>query len=270
MALLALAVSPLGVAAQRPDSVKVGQRIQDNSFFVEEAYNQEPGVVQHIGSFVRANDGGAIFFFTQEWPYRGMQHQLSYTIPMVHGARGSADGTGLGDIALNYRYQLVGRSPEAALLMAPRVSLLLPTGSRERGRGNGGLGVQVNLPLTWVPLPRLATHWNAGVTIVPRARFPGAPGATTVGWNVGASAIYLASDRINFMLEGVRISNQIVGLDGSTSRGAITILSPGVRGAFDFASGLQIVPGAAYAIGMGRDQADAVLVYLSFEHPFRH
>jgi len=32
------------------------------------AYNQEGGVVQHISSFVRGDDGGWAFSFTQEWP----------------------------------------------------------------------------------------------------------------------------------------------------------------------------------------------------------
>ena len=32
--------------------------IQDNSFLIEEAYNQEAGVVQHIQTFSRARDGG--------------------------------------------------------------------------------------------------------------------------------------------------------------------------------------------------------------------
>jgi hypothetical protein len=39
--------------------------------------------------------------------------------------------------------------------------------------------------------------------------------------------------------------------------------------AFDFRSGLQIVPGAAYTIGLGpSDGARALFLYLSFEHPF--
>jgi hypothetical protein len=44
-------------------------------------------------------------------------------------------------------------------------------------------------------------------------------------------------------------------------------LSPGIRWAYNFASGLQIVPGIAFPIGFSanRDQR-AVLLYLSFEH----
>ncbi|TAK07500.1 hypothetical protein EPO44_03950, partial [bacterium] len=45
--------------------------ISDNSFLLEEAYNQEPGVAQHIFNAVYSNDPrrrGWSFNFTQEWP----------------------------------------------------------------------------------------------------------------------------------------------------------------------------------------------------------
>jgi hypothetical protein len=49
----------------------------------------------------------------------------------------------------------------------------------------------------------------------------------------------------------------------------VVFLNPGVRWAFDFDSGLQIVPGVAYTFALGADDADALFLYLSFEHPFR-
>ena len=119
----AFLVLPLSLSAQ-------SAHIADNSFLIEEAYNQESGVVQHISTFSRPDGGGAWDFgFTQEWPFRGMRHQLSYTVPVLQ-ADGS--GTGVGDILLNYRYQLVGDG-EIPLHVAPRLSLILP--NRQRGRG---------------------------------------------------------------------------------------------------------------------------------------
>ncbi len=58
--------------------------IQDNSFFVEEAYNQEPGIVQHIvnvPAFFMHGNNKVSFIFTQEWPILSQTHQFSYTIP---------------------------------------------------------------------------------------------------------------------------------------------------------------------------------------------
>jgi hypothetical protein len=80
-------------------------QIQDNSFLIEEAYNQDPGVVQHIQTFSQTTRGGAwVYTFTQEWPAPNLKHQLSYTLPMAQ--LGGAHG--IGDVALNYRYQWIG------------------------------------------------------------------------------------------------------------------------------------------------------------------
>ena len=43
----------------------------------------------------------------------------------------------------------------------------------------------------------------------------------------------------------------------------------GLRGAIDFPSGLQIVPGIAFPFGISSSSGErAVFAYLSFEHPF--
>jgi hypothetical protein len=54
-----------------------------------------------------------------------------------------------------------------------------------------------------------------------------------------------------------------------TSRMSNFILSPGMRGAFDLKSGLQIVPGVAVPLNVSGDGEGALFFYLSFEHPFR-
>jgi hypothetical protein len=48
------------------------------------------------------------------------------------------------------------------------------------------------------------------------------------------------------------------------------LLNPGVRFAINRPSGLQIVPGIAYTIGVGPSNGRrAIFLYLSFEHPLR-
>ena len=242
-----------------------GQAIQDNSFLIEEAYNQERGVVQHIGTFQRASGGDWELGFTQEWPLGGIKHQLSYTIPVQ---RGELTGTGLGDVALNYRYQLAG-NPEAATVVAPRFSVLLPTGDDELDHGSGGVGLQANIPLSYVVGPDLVTHWNAGVTVTPSARNPLGQTATTTDLNLGASAVWLLRPSFNLMVEALWLSTRSVVGEGLTTRENTGVLSPGFRMAFDVAGDLQIVPGLAYSFGLGPDSnEDAVFLYLSFEHPF--
>ena len=34
----------------------------------------------------------------------------------------------------------------------------------EKGSGTGGVGLQLNLPLSWTWGSRVVTHWNAGIT----------------------------------------------------------------------------------------------------------
>jgi hypothetical protein len=241
--------------------------IADNSFLIEEAYNQEAGVVQHISTFSRAEGGDSWdYSFTQEWPLGGMLHQLSYTIPLAHA---DGTGTGLGDIALNYRYQLAG-TEESLFHLAPRFSLLVPTGSEEEGRGAGALGFQGNIPASYVVAPAVVTHWNAGMSVIPSATGPLGSSATTVGFNLGGSAIWRVRPSVNLMLEAVWFSDQTPIGDGEAVREESAFLNPGVRWAFDFESGLQIVPGVAYTIGLGPSSGDeSLFLYLSLEHAFK-
>jgi len=262
-ALLAVASTQAGAQAQAaPPS------ISDNSFLMEEAYNQEPGVVQHISAFqlFRGADSWA-YTFTQEWPLFGRTHQLSFTVPIQRMQNGSSVATGIGDVAMNYRYQLAGGE---RLSIAPRLSLLLPTGRAKADLGAGALGVQVNVPASVVVASRLVTHWNAGGTVTPSAENAVGDKATTVAYNLGASVVWLTRPTFNALLEIVWTRKEAVTGAGRTAASDGLSISPGIRWAYNFSSGLQIVPGIAFPIGLGPSAGDdAVLLYLSFEHPFR-
>ena len=242
--------------------------IQDNSFLVEEAYNQERAVVQHISTFSRLwNSKDWSYSFTQEWPgLHNPRHQFSYTLVGMHS--GSFSGAGLGDVVLNYRYQVAG-SGETRFAFAPRLSVLLPSGDVTQGRGTGAAGVQTNLPVSIVLCRRLISHSNAGATFVPRAQSAEHFRAATVGYNVGQSLIFLAHQRFNFMLETAASRFQSVAAPGKTEWLRSLYVSPGIRWAHNFKSGLQIVPGFAIPIGVGPSAGErGVFLYLSFEHPF--
>ncbi len=260
----AAALCCTALAAQEP---VIPAPIADNSFLIEEAYNQEAGVVQHISTFTRPDGGGSwAYSFTQEWPLGGVKRQLSYTIPVLQ-ADGS--GTGLGDVALNFRYQLAGGGG-AGVHLAPRASVLLPTGDERKGRGAGGVGFQGNLPFSIRPIPRLALHANAGLTWLPSARNALQERAHTLNANLGGSAIWLLRPRFNLMVELLWLSTEQVTGPGRRTRDETVLLNPGARWAFNFPSGLQIVPGVAYTFGLGDgDGGDGLFLYLSFEHPFR-
>jgi hypothetical protein len=257
----------VAAAAPLPAQDEAPEPIADNSFLIEEAFNQERGVVQHISTFARPDGGGAwAYTFTQEWPFRGMRHQLSYTVPVLHD---EPTGTGLGDIGLNYRYQLVGLQG-GRVYVAPRLSLILPTGSESRGRGAGGAGVQANLPVSLTPAPGLALHANAGATWTPSAKSPLGASAATWNFNAGGSVIWLVRPSFNVLVELLWYGTERVVAEDATVREDVWLLNPGVRWAFNFPSGLQIVPGAAYTVALNETDGDGLFLYLSFEHPFRH
>jgi hypothetical protein len=239
--------------------------IQDNSFLVEEAYNQEDGVVQHISYMQRSFATGEwVYTQTDEWPARTIKHQFSLTMSAAHSS--AASGVGLSDTAINYRYQLRGDG-EARLAIAPRFTLLLPSGNFRLGRGAGGLGVQTNLPISVQHTRRLVTHWNAGATWMPHAR--NVLGAQAQAWNfnLGQSLVWLASSRVNGLLETIWTSTNAVTGVNTTTRREDMYLSPGIRWAHNFSSGLQIVPGIGFPMGIGPSaRQKSVIFYLSFEH----
>ena len=238
--------------------------IQDNSFLIEEAYNQEDGVVQHISFFQRLNSGDWAFTQTDEWPLRCQNHQLSLTLVGTHSANFS--GAGWGDTFINYRYQLVG-SGDTRLAIAPRFSLLLPTGSAANRRGMGGAGMQVNLPVSFQLNKRLVTHWNAGTTWVPRAQNQFHQTAGSLGANLGQSVVWLASNRFNALLETAWTSTPQVAGPGVTTPQHNLYISPGVRWAHNLRNGLQIVPGIGVPVGVGAASGQVGMIfYLSFEH----
>jgi hypothetical protein len=237
--------------------------IKDNSFLIEEAYNQEAGVVQHISTFTRpTSGGGSTFSFTQEWPVMGMKHQFSYTLPIINAGN-------IGDLAINYRYQLVGLEG-GKVAVAPRLSAIVPSGDETRGMGTGAIGIQVNLPVSIELSPALTMHANAGATLTPGAKNAVGDEATTKSIAAGGSLIWLATSTFNVMLESVWSSTDAVTGVGATDRRNSFVIAPGVRQAFNMASGMQLVPGVAFVKGLGdtSEQKD-LFFYFSIEHAFR-
>lgn len=257
------------LAAQEPKPEKPGV-IQDNSFLVEEAYNQEDGVVQHISGFTRYRQSQDwIYTFTQEWPVGGLKHQFSYTLPWQR-IRSAPDGRrGAGDIALNYRYQWLGDG-NSTVAFSPRFSLLLPTERDDQGRGSGAVGYQLNLPLSVALGSQAVTHINIGVTHTPNAKNRTGDRADLKAYNLGQSFIWLVRPTFNVMLEIAYTRGETVHGPGLKDPANSFYVSPGIRWAHNCSNGLQIVPGIAFPIGTGPSKGErGVFFYLSFEHPYK-
>ncbi len=245
---VALAWSLLAVGARveaqttSPADASRKWEITDNSFLVEEAFNQEAGVVQNIFTWTRAHNGTWNGSFTQEWPAPGMTHQLSYSVPFSS----TGEAAGIGDVLLNYRYQLrteTGGGPA----IAPRFSVILPTGRRAEGLGSGTAGLDLNLAASQ-QFGNVYAHANAGYTWLPDVQNTA---------HVAGSGIWRVAPMLNLMLEGV------------VAFGESTTLSPGFRRGWNFGQ-RQLVIGVAAPITRadGRSTA-ALLTYISYELPFR-
>lgn len=216
--------------------------ILDNSFLVEESFNQEAGVFQNIFTWLHSRDGAWAAAFTQEWPAPGVRHQLSYTIPF------SQTGTnfGINDLLINYRLQL-REETSGGPAISPRLSVILPTGRADRGLGDNVVGLQVNLPAS-KQFGDFYLHANAGFTWLPDvARTP----------NVAGSGIWRMAPMLNVMLEAVFLINESV------------TISPGFRRGWNFGD-RQLVVGAAVPVTRQKgDTTAALLGYFSYELPFR-
>ena len=262
------ALAALALTLTAPAAVFGAQdapRIADNSFLVEEAYNQESGVVQHINTLWASGPGrrALLYALTQEWPVRGQRHQLSYTIPVNLG---DGRGAGLGDLMVNYRLQLeLGRD----VVAAPRLSLAMPTGDWDRGFGTGSPGVQLAVPMSARVSRQVVLHANGGVTVSPSVRAPGGIRRAVTGWSAAGSVVGPVLLPVNLLLETLVLSDAGVSATGAIERSLDVIVSPGVRFAFELGR-MQVVPGFAVPLYLRRGiQRHDLFVYLSLEHAFR-
>jgi hypothetical protein len=241
-ALLVPAADLAAQPAAAPLDASRKWEITDNSFLVEEAFNQEPGVVQNIFTWTRGRHGTWDANFTQEWPAPGMKHQLSYSIPF--GSTG--DATGIGDVVLNYRYQLREETAGGPAI-SPRVSIVLPTGREDEGLGSGRTGLDMNLPVS-KQFGDLYVHANAGYTWLPDVQ-------RTV--RIAGSAIWRVQPMLNLLFEAVGEVDESL------------TLSPGFRRGWNIGK-RQIVVGAAIPVTRADTRwTAALLTYFSYELPFR-
>ena len=236
--------------------------IMDNSFFVEEAFNQDTGVVQNIVNFNRTRNGEWVATFTQEWPLFSHTHQISYTLPFA-----STDlGSGIGDAYIHYRLQVLD-GDNGGLSFSPRVSLILPSGSVSKAIGQGSPGWEVNLPFSQ-QVGDLFVHWNAGFTQVPAAIGDDDLEHDLFTPRVAGSGIWRARPMLNLMLETVVEWTAVPTGPSSSRHVSRTTVVPGLRTGVN-AGDAQTVFGFGVPISIVEGARDVgVFVYFSYETRF--
>ena len=264
MALAMLAPARSAAAQTPPKPPREASRkfeILDNSFLVEESFNQDAGVVQNILSWTQSRDGIWTATFTQEWPLGSITHQFSYTLPFSH----NAIATGVDDVLLNYRYQLFQESSTRPAV-APRVSIVLPTGRVADDHGSGAVGLQVNVAAS-KQLGNLYVHANGGWTWLPGVKLnrgAGHPTTSLTSPHIAASAVWRVTPMFNLMMEAV--FDLAEGIDeGAVFRTHVTTWSPGFRRGWNFGE-RQVVVGAALPITRSAGVSEvSALLYFSYE-----
>ena len=261
--VLLLCLLPLVASAQTPPAAAAPPptapfEILDNSFLVEEAFNQEAGIFQNIFGYTRIARTWALSF-TQEWPVTSQKHQFSYSLA-GYGGGGLKD---FDDVMINYRYQATMEDPGIPAF-SPRLSLIIPTGDDSYR----SVGLQVNLPFS-KQRGDVYFHWNGGLTWYPRAE-SATERVALFSPHVSGSAIYRVLPMLNLMFESVVDFEQFPSFaTGGTERETLVTLSPGARGGWNIGDH-QLILGVAVPIVFSGDRSDTgFFFYTSYELPFR-
>ncbi len=241
--------------------------IEDNSFLLEEAFNQEWGIVQFIQKYQTSeNAQGYEYVFENEIPITDKTHQFSYALTF---ARQDEEGHGaLNDAVLNYRWQALNKE---GVLVTERFGLVLPTGRVDNNAGNGVYGFEFMKSASIQLSDDFINHWNFGFSVLPHAKTADIDKRRTLtGFTAGTSLIYLWKDNFNFMLETLLESGQSTNPDGSKSADTALTINPGFRFAVDMDwKETQIVPGISFPTELLNGPTEhGVLVYLSIEPNF--
>lgn len=242
--------------------LSLAEPVEDNSFLVEEAYNQDPGVVQFINVYQKSNKAKDWnYVFINELPILSRDHQFSYELPYSHVE--STDKTGLGDVKLNYRYEIYGNEK---FTTTGRLSYVTTTGKFEDGLGAGVSSYEASLVTSVKISEKWVQHWNVGASHTPKAKIASGDTADNNRFFWNLSNVYLLTDSFNFMLEFASSQKETTTGKNQTEWGSQFIVSPSIRYGIDIGE-WQIVPGLALpsTIGPNPGTENQTLVYLSIE-----
>lgn len=263
--VLLLLLYPFSLLAQQ--SVEE-DGMDDNSFLMDQGLVQDRGTVEHIFYAITypSPPRDAYFNFIQEWGI-AERHDLGFTLPITIFEK---SGDGLGDVFLDYRYQVVKGK---RLNIAPRFSLILPTGNTNKNLGYDTVGFQNNWAMSVYWNRHFATHWNMGTTLLPQAKDILSNGSSErkfmANFNFGASAAWMLNHRLNLALEFLTNLGSEINNNRNINLFGQYILNPGVSTCIDIKS-VSLIPGISAPLTWTRDNFEpGIYVYFSIQHPFR-
>ncbi len=252
------------------EGMPYSEALSGNSFYIIEAYNQERGFVQHTFNTVwyPTKPKDLFLSYSEAWPVPDERNQVgftfTYTLP-------DSNASGIDDLYLNYSRQVLFEGKHG-VAFAPAISLILPTGSVKKGLGFGTVGLQPLLPVSKRWNEYFVTHFNAGLTFLPKAEVA-LPDGSLVRHNLtmvnfGGSIVWLIHRRFNFLTEFVGSLGSDISDSRHSNRYSQYILNPGVR--FSIPVGRsEIVPAFSLPLSWMKNRYQTGLFfYLSINHPF--
>jgi hypothetical protein len=263
-ALAVAAVLAAFPAAADDEDRRPAAAIQDNSFLIEEAYNQKPGEVQFLTRWQRERRDWHLEV-EAEWALASQDHQFSLGVPYAWLRTEEGQNVkGFGDLLLSYRYQVWYESVVLPAF-APRLGLVLPTGNRNRGTGDKSFGLGVNLPFSKIVSDRVTLHANASVV-----HLFDVEGQSPTDYRLAGSGIYAVTRDFNLLLEGVARWEETVNDLAQIEREFTFTINPGFRSAVNFPDESQLVFGFSVPVTLSRDSAPdyGLFFYLSYERDF--
>jgi len=254
-------------------------QLEDNSFMLEEAFNQDMGVIQHIfnANFDKFRFETLQLSYTQEIPLTHRKHQLNlcFNYLMQGNTTGSLQANGFGDLYVSYRPLIFDERDW--LMFIPRLTVIVPTGDASRKLGNGAWGLQVNLAATKRLSKKLVMHFNAGATQFvkfDRYQYNGDQSTLTAERdvlfkNLGWSAVWHFRPRLNLMFEHTANYNADISDQGVVFTKTMQVFNPALRYCIN-RSHMQVVPGIGFPVSVADGRAQqGIFFYLSFETSYR-
>jgi hypothetical protein len=250
-------------------------RIEDNSMFLEEAFNQEKGIIQHINNLVvpSTEEDEMEYSYSEEIHItRRSQFSFSLHIPIERSIGNTETASGLGDTYFSYRYTIMDKYDPVMII--PRITLIVPTGDAQQSLGDGAWGSQLAVAVTKRLHRKLVTHFNVSYTLLSGAERYFYDESVLVAHrtrnlsqkSIGVSGVYLAGKSINFFVEALATRDEDISSNGKIVAETSFVLNPAFRFGFDIGSA-QIVPGFGLPFFFQQDerQSTGLFFYLSLE-----
>ncbi len=240
--------------------------LEDNSFVVDEAFNQGKGSVQYMACYQhnRWKDADPVLSFCQELPLRSSRHQLGYSLAYVFhtGLQSNSLKPGPGDASVHYSYWL--KNTSSRVMVVPKLIAWLPIGKAIHSNGSGGWGGKLSLAMTTKLSGKWVVHTNVLASRIWGSRHYFQYGNATVAagsvefakrnlnsLGVGFSVNYLLHPRFHFVLEKMLTSEEFAKddsadmlADNDTNRPASATVARRTR--------MLLIPGFRWAIN-GKD-----------------